>query len=284
MASVKYGSPWKRILYEKQRYKDNYFDPSTFFNQLTIVRGQSVSWKDIGTVFLQSAMLVQQFSAVTLFLTIYQFVVTDQLSVLELWMVNAACVLIGGFCYVALLRVMVDLREFVKVSVLFLIILRISAPVLKTLTSSVSEDTIYAASIVLSIIHLACHDYRGGGEAVSLSSALVTAILLASRLQQSEIVVAFIVLAVLTFSLFPLLCRELRQKSSSLSLLLSVLLWAAASTALWILAQPPLFSLYQLAVIALSTIGPALFVNLQAMRKGLRGPWDLAVPPTTNSS
>ena len=42
---------------------------------------------------------------------------------------------------------------------LFLAMLRIMAPVLRTLTVSYADDSIYAQTFTLSILHLAAHDY-----------------------------------------------------------------------------------------------------------------------------
>lgn len=41
----------------------------------------------------------------------------------------------------------------------FVVIFRIMAPVLRTLTVSYSDDTIYALAVMLSFVHLAFHDY-----------------------------------------------------------------------------------------------------------------------------
>ncbi|CAM9781623.1 unnamed protein product, partial [Laminaria digitata] len=51
---------------------------------------------------------------------------------------------------------------------LFLAILRIMAPVLRTLTVSYSDDTIYALAVTLSFLHLAFHDYSYANTASGL--------------------------------------------------------------------------------------------------------------------
>lgn len=317
--------PWQRILYAKQPYRDNHYDARTFFSHMTIINNasgvflnsSSTSIWAYAQAILHASLLVQQFSAVTFFLTIYQLIRLEFVSLEALWLLNGVALLSGSIIYFWLLSpvsvpnssrsTLLDrlrrllkgisssqslrynndipesgLTEFVRVSVLFIVCLKIAAPIIRTLTSAVSEDTIYAMAIILSGIHLLGHDYLppiaslqssakqsnatiGASSSVhgsvvgdriyhtnveitqaesstvhndstlssvvpnnsipgnnssynavsrtksviSLSTGMFTAVMLASRLHTADLVVAFVLFAIITFTLFPMICRLL---------------------------------------------------------------------------
>jgi hypothetical protein len=200
-AGLNYRKPWKRILYEKQNYRDNYIDPVKFLDQLELQQN------DLGTtflsLFLSASVVAQQFTVVATFLTIYRYILIQK-DILQLAGLDAA-LLVVGYGVTSLLDKTLDATfhaTSVKTSLLFGLFLRISAPILRTLTSSFSEDTIHALAITFSTIHLVFHDYAYVNSkrecfsgTLSLNAALFTAIILASRLEDIELVVSFLLLA-----------------------------------------------------------------------------------------
>lgn len=364
--------PWRRILYERQPYRDNHYDPDKFFDQLSILAHDQLPKYSFSDAIQFASLLAQQFSAVTFFLTIYQFILSGQVSLEALCLLDLVALVAGSAVYFVLLptpslRLQQGL-EFARVSVLFFICLRLASPVVRTLTSSVSEDSIYAASIVLCLVHLMSHDYRHNqsvpavssgapgplkaesqsvdplsssasssdaaraappGESlpkvqraessrsvrqrsraamVSLSTAMFTAMMLASRLQSASMVVAFVIFAVITFTLFPMVCRILRDRLRSVQFVLALTQWAVTSRLVWILetsvfsadataladkvsatapadgsasvvrvaaGQHTLFVIYQTFVVLLWLVGPSVFLILRRKKQILRGPWDI---------
>lgn len=142
---------------------------------------------------------------------------------------------------------------------LFAICIRIAAPILQTLTSSFSEDTIHALSITFSILHLLLHDYSlihsqtevitsgSFSGSLSLNAAMFTAVLLASRLSNMEKVVVFILLAILCFSLYQPVAKIVYLRSRALFLASTILLAIIASILLWFLDKT-LFTAYLIVV------------------------------------
>ena len=65
--------PWRKILYEKQNYPDNFIDINTFFDSLqTEVISPSSSYKQI---VLHSTVVAQPIIITSIFLTIYKYIV-----------------------------------------------------------------------------------------------------------------------------------------------------------------------------------------------------------------
>ena len=79
-----------------------------------------------------------------------------------------------------------------------------AAPVLQTLTQSYCNDTIATVGGLLTLLHLASHDYgRGGGGGVSLCAGMSLAGVLASRLPSTRAVLLLLCVALLLFALLP---------------------------------------------------------------------------------
>lgn len=278
---------WKRILYEKQHYKDNYVDPIKFLDQLNIDecnKRLSSYW----SLFLNASIIVQQFNVVVIFLTVYKYVhhlnylISNLIAVTDMLLLLIGCIIqyllnedIGKISLVAILQTML----------LFGIYLRIAAPVLRTLTSSFSEDTIHALAITFSTIHLVFHDYAFVNNAVtksisgtlSLNAAMFTSIILVSRLNSSmETVVVFLLLAVILFILFPNIARLIKRLSLVLHLLLVLTQWIFATYLLFSLKNKSLFVVYELLIVLLWLIGPYLYYRVQVYKKTMKGPWDIA--------
>ncbi|KAJ1406556.1 phosphatidylinositol N-acetylglucosaminyltransferase subunit C [Ochromonadaceae sp. CCMP2298] len=281
-AGLNYRKPWKRILYEKQNYRDNYIDPVKFLDQLDVQQhdGNSTTFLSL---FLSASVVAQQFTVVATFLTIYKYILIKKDMLQQVAILDSALLVVGYGVTLLLDEQQLNATTSVKTSVLFGIFLRISAPILRTLTSSFSEDTIHALAITFSTIHLVFHDYAyvdsrrdSFAGTLSLNAALFTAIILASRLENIELVVSFLLLAVICFSLFPSTAKLLKKRSLSLHLLLTGCQWLAAGTFLYFLDWT-LFVVYQLLMVLLWIVGPYIYYSMQVYKKAMRGPWDIAV-------
>jgi phosphatidylinositol N-acetylglucosaminyltransferase subunit C len=164
---------------------------------------------------------------------------------------------------------------------LFGICLRIAAPVLATLTSSFSDDTIHALAIGFCGLHLIFHDYslschESDYFPISLNAAMFTAVLLASRLDEIQMVFGFVLFAVICFSLFPLTARKVRHQSAYLHVLVTLVEWCLATLTLWRL-DITLFAIYEGFIVLLLLICPLWMAHMQThYKRPLRGPWDIA--------
>lgn len=273
--------PWKRILYEKQHYRDNYVDPIKFLDQL-IVELPPNSRISYASLFFSSSVIAQQFTVVSFFLAVYKFLLIDESHFYAIAALDIVLLVVGYIVQFLLDEGKLMLTRSLHTTLLFGVYLRITAPVLRTLTSSFSEDTIHALAITFSTIHLVFHDYAyvssttgSFSGTVSLSAAMFTAIILASRLSNVEVVVAFLLLAVIFFALFPDTARLVKNKSQRLFLLLTGLQWLGASITLFYLDKTLLVA-YEVGMFCLWLLGPYLYYHMQVYKKSMRGPWDIA--------
>lgn len=272
---------WKRVLYEKQPYKDNYIDPVKFLDQLNLVTYSPSNQVSFRSVFVSASVIVQQFTVVVSFLMIYKFILRDQsvklISILDFLLLTLGYGVHNCFDS----NNLTHKNTFFSV-ILFLVCLRMVAPVLKELTLSFSSDTIHALAISLSAIHLAFHDYsfvNGEREeysgTLSLNAAIFTAIILASRLSSIELVLAFILLAIICFSFFPRTARLVKSKSLALHLILTTTIWFITSVSLYLLDKT-LFSVFEILIVLLWFVGPLCYLHMLVFKRAMKGPWDIA--------
>jgi phosphatidylinositol glycan class C protein len=337
-----YRTPWRRILYEKQPYyKDNYYDPLTFFNQLHIVKpalsvtksysfyhSYGIWFRSYTQLVFHSTVIVLQFTAISFFLCIYKYLLRKYITFVHLASLNIILILSGiGLYYyyeTPWKKDKFSLFSFLKTFLLFIICLKMTSPIFKTLTSSISDDTIEALTIFLSVIHLVFHDYQRiteekpssnikdsystvtsrstssgispslllnpkdqlslsveeeddktySSSVLSLSTAIFTAILLASRLDDNNTVVAYIILAVIAFSLFPLMLSLIKQRSFKLFVSFAIVLWIALSHLILYLDKT-LFTAYEVMVILLWFVGPLLYLQMISYKTAYDGPWNV---------
>ena len=115
---------------------------------------------------------------------------------------------------------------------------------------------------------------------LSLTAVMFTAVMLASRLHEIEVVTVFSIHAVISFLLFPDVARLVKRHSLSLHLLLLGAMWLTATVILYYLDYF-LFIVYQLSVVFISLIcPPCLSYFCSHHKKAMHGPWDIAqLPP-----
>jgi hypothetical protein len=206
---------WKRVLYEKQPYKDNYV-AANFFDQLQFLNRENKTFDDdlidnkyffkrlqncfyrneaIINAFVNATVIAQQFTVVAIFLTVYKYSLLGSLILQKLSILNLV-LLISGFFIHLVNGETLNFFDYLQSIVLFGICLRIVAPVLKTLTTSISSDTIHFLAISFSTIHLIFHDYTFIGNktvkfssTLSLNAAMFTSIVLTSRLNKNKMIV-----------------------------------------------------------------------------------------------
>ena len=163
------------------------------------------------------------------------------------------------------------------------VFLRISAPVLQTLTSSYSADTIHALALVFSSLHLCFHDYcyvDGHGRygmfngTISLNAAMFTAVLLASRFHNVKTVVTFSLLAITIFTTFPSLSRFVRSYSKFIHVLVSLPLVVLVCFLLIPWSNTILY-IYIALVIFTWMVCPLWLIYMQKFKNKKSGPWDI---------
>uniref|UniRef100_A0A1I8ITZ1 Phosphatidylinositol glycan, class C n=3 Tax=Macrostomum lignano TaxID=282301 RepID=A0A1I8ITZ1_9PLAT len=159
------------------------------------------------------------------------------------------------------------------------------SPLLKSLTATISTDTIHAMTAFFLTANLLFHDYGGSAAIVSksfsLNSAVFAAICLASRLPSSLHTFTTVELALFVFAFWPELRRNMSVGLHSpfqpvLSLGLTFLLNLAAQCAMCFISMPAACCFLLLSCFIM-LICPIMFVAMQAQKNNIHGPWDEAV-------
>lgn len=156
------------------------------------------------------------------------------------------------------------------------------SPVLKTLTETISTDTIYLMVSVMLLIHLVTFDYGVDfaivNQPVSLNVAVFATVCLASRLSSTYYALVLLVFAADILVLYTALRIEWNKLHSpkirfSRCLALNLLTIISISTVL-----PIIYAyLYIFLLIVLNLLFPLLFFKMQVFRENIHGPWDEAV-------
>ncbi|EGG24433.1 RhoGAP domain-containing protein [Cavenderia fasciculata] len=283
---------WRKILYEKQNYPDNFTD-ETFL---------------IGLV----QNVTQQITIVIIFANVFIHSLKHTLS-LPFLLGMAMGILVIGYISIIMIDPTSDYRygvgvddnyksiysvslslivESIKDSILYIILLfgtvYALSPVLRTLTNSFSDDTIWALTFILLLAHLFFHDYgytNGESERfqapISLNAAIFASVLLGSRLPSIIHVFVLISFAIEMFALFPIVRHHLKKHSIELHAGLTVILCATCS--LLLLGMSTLLALIYVAIIITITfICPLWLIFIQKYKNSMHGPWDEACPAVAN--
>lgn len=151
------------------------------------------------------------------------------------------------------------------------------SPVLKTLTESVSTDTVYAMSAMMLLAHLASFPYTQPSPpgSLSLNAALFASVCLASRLPGALHTFAMLSCAILVFALWPCLLTKMREKVPCLFTGVCVGVCIGGVGGLG--SQSPGGAiLLAMALSSVTLLCPLLLVRLQRQKDNISGPWDEA--------
>lgn len=151
------------------------------------------------------------------------------------------------------------------------------SPVLKTLTESVSTDTVYAMSAVMLLAHLVSFPYAQPSPpgSLSLNAALFASVCLASRLPGALHTFAMLSCALLVFALWPCLLKKLRENAPSQFTGVCVVVCLGGVGGLG--SQSPGGAvLLALVLGSVTLLCPLLLVRLQRHKDNIHGPWDEA--------
>ncbi|CAG7954596.1 unnamed protein product [Penicillium salamii] len=167
------------------------------------------------------------------------------------------------------------------------------SPILKSLTKSTASDSIWAMSCWLLIMNIFSFDYGSGEGAgattkfpasLSTNAAVMASTVLASRLPSTTHVFSLMLFSMEVFGLFPIFRRQLRQKSWTGHVVLTLTLVIVAGGAVGV----TLSGGWAAAIIG-SVLGSILtafvmggcswwLISLQKYKNVVIGPWDPARP------
>lgn len=204
----------RKILYEQQPFPDDYTGPSFLAE---IIENENMIPYDYWLCVQETGAVTQQIALVGIYTCVFLFL---QQNIISVWFA-CFCImasLIGG--YSILYKQVSDWKltwKYLNRSMLIVVILFGTSPIMRTLTIEYSSDTIIALVVALFIVHLYTHDYafmNGYNShfncSLSLNSVHFVSILCASQLPTSLHAFVVVSLCILLFALFPVLRHHLK--------------------------------------------------------------------------
>lgn len=221
---------WKKNLYENTDYPDNYTD-KTFLEELK----KNVHITEISplTAVLGAGLVTQEMCIVVFFVIVYVYLYNGWIEPETVFVQSSLVAAVGYLTYRILLTnknyydVMVkDLRTVL----IFVVFGYVLSPILKTLTDTISTDTIYAMTTFMMIIHFIFFDYGVSAAIVSsslsLNAAIFGSVCLASRLASPFHAFVLLSNAVECFVLLPILLSKGRGSVIVLAAMITVAIYA----------------------------------------------------------
>ncbi|KAJ3449711.1 phosphatidylinositol glycan [Anaeramoeba flamelloides] len=281
--------PWRKILYIQQDYPDNHTDKS--FLEFLVLNATSIK-RNFSELALDATSITQEVSIVALFLIIFNQSYNNTLSLVHFISINLILIVLGYLLFIFFThevaitwwRIFNHLKTFI---ILFLTLFSLS-PVLRTLTKSISNDTIWALAIFLFFLHLFFQDYdylNGFKERFfapfSLNAAIFGSVILASRLNSNFLVFILLAFSFQVFALSPLLRHSIKKSSNEVQILSTVLLFTL--TFGLIVPINRLSAIIYVFLVACINFGfPLVLMDAQKWKFFIQGPWDCAVVQNTH--
>jgi len=161
------------------------------------------------------------------------------------------------------------------------------SPVLRTLSAATSSDSIWALSACLFLLNILLADYGSSSpvnqaperltSVLSMNAAISSSVVLASRLSNDLAVFALIQFSVQSFTLFPMLRRQLQASAKTLQVILTLFL-SILSLVLTAPLSGTIAYLFLFVLLSVTFFVPAVLVWAQKYKNEIRGPWDVAIP------
>lgn len=273
---------WQKVLYERQPFPDNYVD-RRFLEELR--KNVHARRYEYWAVVFEASVVVQQLCSVCVFVVIWWYLDEGLLAPQWLFGAGLASSLLGYVLFDVL-----DSGEGrrrsgrtrwadLKSALVFVAFTYGFSPVLKTLTESVSTDTIYAMAALMLLGHLIFFDYGANAAIVSstlsLNMAIFASVCLASRLPRSLHAFIMVTCAIQIFALWPMLQKKLKARTPR-SYVGVTLLFALAACAGLLSISAVGAVLFALLLLAVSCLCPFYLIRLQLFKENIHGPWDEA--------
>jgi len=263
---------WKKILYETQDFPDNYTDTTFLYELKKNVNLRRLKFKD---AFSGAGLLSREISVVVVVGEVFVALHDCLMDPLALLLWFSFFTLVGYVIYITKYQRRSVSQDFILVAT-YVIFVTLMSPILKTLTETISTDTIYLTTVLMMLTHLMFYDYDSFSttvsKALSFNSALFGSLCLASRLRTSFDVFVLLTVAVSCFALLPPLMSAF-GRSKAVAMCFDVV----ALSGLWFVSQPACV-LFFFGLITLNLAIPYLIVRWQKYKENITGPWDEAKP------
>lgn len=273
---------WQKVLYKRQSFPDNYVDQSFLEKLRKNIHARKYQY---WAVVFESGVVIQQLCSVCVFVVIWWYMDMGLLAPQWLFGVGLIASLIGYVLFDATDSGIERNRSCqtrwgdLKNSVVFVAFTYGFSPILKTLTESISTDTIYAMSALMLLGHLIFYDYGANAAIVSstlsLNMAIFASVCLASRLPRSLHAFVMVTFAIQIFALWPMLQKKLKAQTPHCYMIATLLFALSALMGLLTISSVGTV-LFALLLIAISCLCPYCLIRLQLFKDNIHGPWDEA--------
>ncbi|KAG2731084.1 hypothetical protein G9P44_006233 [Scheffersomyces stipitis] len=287
---------WKKLLYLKQPFPDNYTDQS-FLSQLK--RNTTVAKYSYIKLVKDFSLIVFYISVILVVVLMFTGIYLHQWSSMLPTMVTSA-LSISGFIILKVFDKSYNTkvgkigyysqRLNMKSFVLIIFILLILSPVLKSLTKSTASDSIWALSFILCVCNTIFHDYSMNSSSsdvselqyrpiISTNISLSNSIVLASRLGSTSQVFFFVLFSIQVNILLPLFDFNARRAQFyRLHWTVYFIVFNFVNYLIILLLGTKFLFYWFVAVLGIVFLMPAYFLFLQRYKNELQGPWDTAKP------
>ncbi|ORZ33574.1 phosphatidylinositol N-acetylglucosaminyltransferase subunit C [Catenaria anguillulae PL171] len=280
--------PWRKVLFLRQPYPDNYVPPS-FLHLLRTNVGVHVP--PFTSLVLLSLRVTLQFAIITCFTGVFSALFTGlvaQHHVLAICLI-LALLMLPPFVSLNFAEGPAQIRAAAKSFVLFVTTLLALSPILSTLTIDVSSDSIWSLSAVCLACNLLLNDYRVYRSvslkfpaSIATNMAVFASVLLASRLKTTESVFSLMTLSAEMFVLLPLLHRN--YGTSPIVTIMFALSLLIASVVLWWFVSSSMVTGIVCVSASVTFLCPLWLQRLYRLKNTVHGPWDQAVIMKTEIS
>ncbi|KAI1712116.1 phosphatidylinositol n-acetylglucosaminyltransferase domain-containing protein [Ditylenchus destructor] len=276
---------WSNALYKASLggFPDNYSDEKQFLSQLK--KNVTVVRYTFGEAVAGACRIMGQVDIVCLYLLIFEHVQMKQLEAHKLLALATTFALFCGALYMSLnfkhftLDVVMDrLRTLITL----LLFGYGFIPLIRTLTTSISTDTIYAVSISLFFLSLIFHDYGMNAPIVSttfsVNLSFASSIFLISRVENDELAFYLMALSLCAFCFWPRLRNTIFQANEYFlpPALLALLCPVSIILVYEGLESLPLTIIHANLHVFIVLMCPYLLVHMQRYKNTIHGPWDEA--------
>lgn len=280
---------WRKVAYGGMQpgFDDNYSDES-FLEDM--IMNANVVKRDLLKVILDAVSISQYLCIVALVVLVWTYTLRSIFSEQSLLLLDTA--LLGwGFVIVILTSEILSfelLLKYILRTSFFITGLYILSPIYYTLTRSISEDSIWALTAFLIVLHLFLHNYSGSTvedsgalefstftSNISLNVSIVASLLIASRLPSRLHVFAIVLFSLQVFLFAPFISHCIKKYSFRLHVCFSLGLMAATLFFVYQLHQL-LFILLLSILVFVNLVCPYWLIRIQEYKFEINGPWDEA--------
>ncbi|KAI2796443.1 hypothetical protein BLOT_015387 [Blomia tropicalis] len=294
---------WKKVLYLKQNVPDNYV-PESFLQDLR--KNVNLEKYQLMDIIKATSALTQQLTSIVILISMFIFFdhYGHQEAIVSLLVISI--LVTTSILYLTTIFILPknnskyhhgdnsklktnsipnSVFAEIKSSIIFLVTGFAMSPILRTLTETISTDTIYAMVTIMMLIHLSFNNYGINAaivsQPISLNAAFFASVCLASRLQTAFQSFAFLTFAIDIFVLSSFVYSKLPLKSSA-KMTMTFIFTGMAIVMLFYTFVTVFCYLFIFLIIFINFICPFGFYKMQEYKENIYGPWDEAIIDRSN--